>query len=106
MTRQIMREHLLEKHNIEKEINNKFVCSQCGKGFEKEKFRNICELKHTNSFTIFCPVETCRKGFYEKGPLQKHIRTHTGETPYQCDVCLKRFKQRTHLKTHMKGHAG
>ena len=106
MTKHKMREHLLAEHNIEKEVNYKFVCSQCGKGFEKEKFRNICELKHTNSFTIFCPVETCGKGFYEKGPLQKHMRTHTGETPYQCDVCLKRFKQRTHLKTHMKVHNG
>jgi len=91
---------------LKKRLTISFVCSQCGKGFEKEKFRNICELKHTNSFTIFCPVETCGKGFYEKGPLQKHMKTHTGETPYQCDVCLKRFKQRTHLKTHMKVHNG
>ena len=105
MTRHKMRDHLREEHNIVKEIN-KFVCSHCGKGFEKERLRKICELKHTNSFTLFCPVESCGKGFYEKVPLQIHIRIHTGETPYQCHVCQKRFKQRQHVKSHMKVHTG
>ena len=34
------------------------------------------------------------------------MRTHTGETPYQCDVCQKKFKTKTHLKSHTRVHTG
>ena len=105
-TKHKMREHLLVEHNIEndKEVNFRFVCSQCGKGHKQKHSRNMCELKHTQNFTIFCPVETCRKGFYAKGPLKQHMRSHTRETTNQCDICHKQFKKILWLRKHMKGH--
>ena len=45
----------------------------------------------------------CSKAFKHKHHLQEHTRLHTGERPYQCDVCFKTFSHSGSFSQH-KNH--
>nr|CAD7441613.1 unnamed protein product [Timema bartmani]CAD7454330.1 unnamed protein product [Timema tahoe] len=53
----------------------------------------------------FC--EFCKKGFMVNNDLKKHVRTHTGERPYECAECGAKFSQSGGLKNHsISRHGG
>ncbi|XP_007524983.2 zinc finger and BTB domain-containing protein 7A [Erinaceus europaeus] len=51
-----------------------------------------------------CPI--CEKVIQGAGKLPRHIRTHTGEKPYECSICKVRFTRQDKLKVHMRKHTG
>ena len=53
-----------------------------------------------NPIRFICPV--CTKGFRSKVDLERHLRTHTGEKPFQCQYCIHKSATKGNLKAHMR----
>ena len=68
--------------------------------------------KRKNSQRIFdpkikeyeCPMSDCRKRFTEKGNMKVHVRTHTGEKPFICRICAKKFNCFGNCRDHERRH--
>ncbi|EFA11535.1 zinc finger protein 367 [Tribolium castaneum] len=60
----------------------------------------------TSPSSIKCTY--CNRVFPREKSLQAHLRTHTGERPYECDYprCTRKFAQSGQLKTHQRLHTG
>uniref|UniRef100_F7C2C9 Uncharacterized protein n=1 Tax=Ornithorhynchus anatinus TaxID=9258 RepID=F7C2C9_ORNAN len=81
---------------------NSFICSDCGKRFNKLSKLKIHRRAHTGEKPYVCHV--CGRGFSQTSNLNRHQRVHTGEKPYKCPTCGKGFSQSSHIYKHERIH--
>ncbi|KAH1018405.1 zinc finger protein 888 isoform X1 [Dendroctonus ponderosae] len=86
-----------------------FKCSYCAKDYKnREGLRRHMKVVHdqgnwkapATEKKYLCPM--CPKIFAFGNKLQRHIFTHTGEKPFKCEYCPKRFIDKYGKKMHYR----
>ena len=81
-----------------------YACDECGQTFSaKSSLRHHKVYNHSNADKPFaCPH--CDRGFKSSENLKIHVRTHTGEKPYNCDLCGYASSDPSNFRKHQKNH--
>ncbi|XP_063631220.1 escargot/snail protein homolog [Cydia splendana] len=81
----------------------KFYCAPCEmyflNGFRLRYHQKYFHEKRPKPKHKICHY--CGKGFSSNRILENHTRTHTGERPFECELCAAAFAQKHALTKHV-----
>ena len=87
----------LETHMLLHTKDSKFTCDICGKVSGTKSDLENHKLIH-GEYNYHC--QYCSQKFKQPAPYRVHMRMHTVENNWMCDICFKTFKFQGELKEH------
>ncbi|KAM8718172.1 hypothetical protein ACLKA7_004820 [Drosophila subpalustris] len=84
----------LKGHVIVHAGERRYKCPHCPKEF-------TCNYRRNKHVLLHAVCNYCGKLFKTDELLQKHLRLHSSDRPFQCPHCSYRFLQKTFLKNHI-----
>uniref|UniRef100_A0A671Y7S4 C2H2-type domain-containing protein n=1 Tax=Sparus aurata TaxID=8175 RepID=A0A671Y7S4_SPAAU len=77
-----------------------YLCDTCGKGWPTAHLLKLHMSQHTEGRPVHSCARFCSKAFRLNSELKQHMIVHTGERPFPCPRCGKKFKKKCHLRQH------
>ena len=94
------RAHVKDKHNM-------VPCAECGMMFSSKNMQRHVQLKHMSIWDRKFKCDICGKGFMSTQALKDHVNVHTGEKPYDCNLCSAKFSNKANMYAHVRiNHKG
>jgi len=97
-----------KKHERTHDKNReRFYCTEvgCCKSYSTKTDLNIHVKVHRGEYPHKCTHTNCAKAFVRLSELYAHERTHDNILPHICNVCGKRFREKSRLRKHEEAHA-
>lgn len=93
----VVRKKRYESHRVLHSNQSKHMCTICGKVCgTRSDLENHMLIHGGANFTC----EHCGQKFKQPAPYRIHMKTHTVERNWMCDVCFENFKFQGDLKKH------
>ena len=83
-----------------------FPCRLCPAVYPNLRALKGHNKEHLGKPPYICNVGTCTYSSNDKSTLTRHMRTHTGEKPFECKLCNYGFTTKANCERHLKNKHG
>ena len=95
---------IFQKNPNSQEIDNLLKCPDCSYSTVYKSNLRVHMKTHSGEKPFQCP--DCSYATAEKSTLRRHLKTHSGEKPFNCSDCSYATARKSNLRVHMTTHSG
>ncbi|KAI5120626.1 hypothetical protein M0805_009386 [Coniferiporia weirii] len=95
---------LLPAHDITHTHMSSLTTPTLGASVSGTSTQMLSQVGARKTKAYACPLYSCQQLFKRLEHLKRHVRKHTLERPYQCELCQRRFSRADNLNQHMRTH--